>query len=74
MFIARISKGRSVRELILGVMAFPTLLSALWMSVFGGTAINLQLEGIRDVATAVNENVATALFDMLQAFPLTQLS
>ncbi len=74
MFIARISKGRSVRELILGVMAFPTLLSALWMSVFGGTAINLQLNGIRDVATAVNENVATALFDMLQAFPLTQLT
>lgn len=74
MFIARISKGRSVRELILGVMAFPTLLSALWMSVFGGTAINLQLDGVRDVATAVNENVATALFDMLQAFPLTQLT
>jgi choline/carnitine/betaine transport len=74
MFIARISKGRSVRELILGVMAFPTMLSALWMSVFGGTAINLQLEGIRDVATAVNENVATALFDMLEAFPLTQLT
>ncbi len=74
MFIARISKGRSVRELVLGVMAFPTLLSALWMSVFGGTAINLQLEGVRDVATAVNENVATALFDMLQAFPLTQLT
>ncbi len=74
MFIARISKGRSVREIILGVMAFPTLLSALWMSVFGGTAINLQLEGIRDVATAVNENVATALFDMLQAFPLSNFT
>ena len=74
MFIARISKGRSVRELILGVMAFPTLLSALWMSVFGGTAINLQLEGIRDVATAVNEDVSTALFDMLQAFPLSNFT
>ena len=74
MFIARISKGRSVREIILGVMAFPTLLSALWMSVFGGTAINVQLEGIRDVATAVNENVATALFDLLEAFPLTQFT
>jgi choline/carnitine/betaine transport len=74
MFIARVSKGRSVREIVLGVMAFPTLLSALWMSVFGGTAINLQLEGVRDVATAVNENVATALFDMLQAFPLSQVT
>ncbi len=74
MFIARISKGRSVREMVLGVMVFPTMLSALWMSVFGGSAINLQLEGVRDVATAVNENVATALFDMLQAFPLTNFA
>jgi choline/carnitine/betaine transport len=74
MFIARVSKGRSVREIVLGVMGFPTLLSALWMSVFGGTAINLQLEGVRDVATAVNENVATALFDMLEAFPLTTVT
>ena len=74
MFIARISKGRSVRELILGVIVFPSMLSFFWMSVFGGSALNLQLEGVRDVATAVNENVATALFDMLQAFPLTQFT
>ena len=74
MFIARISKGRTVRELILGVVAFPSMLSFFWMSVFGGTALNLQLEGIRDVATAVSENVATALFDMLEAFPLTQVT
>ncbi len=74
MFIARISKGRSVRELILGVIGFPSMLSFFWMSVFGGTALFLQQNGIRDVATAVNENVATALFDMLQAFPLTQFT
>ena len=74
MFIARISKGRTVRELIIGVIAFPSMLSFFWMSVFGGTALQLQLDGVRDVATAVNENVATALFDMLQAFPLTQFT
>lgn len=74
MFIARISKGRSIRELILGVVLMPTLLSFLWMSVFGGAAINLQLNGVIDLATAVNENVATALFVMLEAFPLTQLT
>ena len=71
MFIARVSKGRTVRELILGVVLFPSLLSAFWMSVFGGTALNLQLQGVRDVAAAANDNVATALFDMLQAFPLS---
>ncbi|MEX2550155.1 MAG: BCCT family transporter [Nitriliruptoraceae bacterium] len=74
MFIARVSKGRTVRELILGVVLFPSLLSFVWMSVFGGTALHLQLNGIRDVATAVNDNVATALFDMLQAFPLAQVT
>ncbi len=71
MFIARISKGRSVRELLLGVIFLPSVLCFLWMAVFGGSAINLQITGERDVATAVNENVATALFDMLEAFPWT---
>ncbi|CAN5904982.1 hypothetical protein BH23ACT10_BH23ACT10_21800 [soil metagenome] len=74
MFIARISKGRTVRELILGVVLMPSLLSFLWMSVFGGSAVFLQLNGIVDLATAVNENVATALFEMLRAFPLTQVT
>ncbi len=71
MFIARISKGRSVRELLTGVIFLPSILCFLWMAVFGGSAINLQLSGERDVATAVNDNVATALFDMLEAFPFT---
>jgi choline/carnitine/betaine transport len=74
MFIARVSKGRTVREIVLGVVLFPSLLSFLWMSVFGGTALHLQLNGIRDVTTAVNENVATALFDVLQAFPLASVT
>jgi choline/carnitine/betaine transport len=74
MFIARISKGRTIRELILGVVFMPSLLSFLWMAVFGGAAINLQLNGVVDLATAVNENVATALFVMLRAFPLTEVT
>ncbi|HEX6255242.1 MAG TPA: BCCT family transporter [Euzebyales bacterium] len=74
MFIARISKGRTVRELILGVMVAPSLLSFVWMAVFGGAAINLQLNGVVDLATAVNENVATAMFVMLEAFPLTEFT
>ena len=74
MFIARISKGRSIRELILSVVLVPSLLSFLWMSIFGGAAVHLQLEGIVDLATTVNEEVANALFVMLGAFPLTQLT
>ena len=71
MFVARISKGRTVRELLLGVIFLPTLLCFFWFSVFGGSAIHLQLNGLRDMATAVNDNFATALFEMLESFPAT---
>lgn len=74
MFIARVSKGRTIREFVLGVVFVPSLLSFLWMSTFGGSALKIQIDGTRDVAAAVNENVATALFDMLEAFPLTGLT
>lgn len=73
MFIARISKGRTVREFVLGVIFIPTLLSFLWMSVFGGSAISLQASGAADIITAVKDDVATAMFVMLQNFPLPQL-
>ena len=73
MFIARISKGRTVREFIVGVILIPSLLSFIWMSIFGGSAIYLQMNGIADIGLAVKENIATALFEMLKSFPLTQL-
>jgi len=73
MFIARISKGRTVREFILCVILFPTILSFLWMSVFGGSALFLQSSGAADILTAVKADVSTALFVMLQSFPLTNI-
>lgn len=73
MFIARVSKGRTVREFIVGVMVLPTLLSFLWMSSLGGSALNLQTLGIADLASAVNEDVSTALFAMLEHFPISQV-
>mgnify|MGYP006289578397 CR=1 FL=1 len=74
MFIARISKGRTVREFILGVMIFPTLLSFLWMSSFGGSALWLQITGGADIAGAVSQDVSTALFVMLQSFPFAKVT
>ena len=71
MFIARVSKGRTVREFFLGVLLVPSLLTFLWMSVFGGSALFLELNGIGDIATAVNENIATALFVLLEEYPLS---
>ncbi len=73
MFIARISKGRTVREFILGVMLIPTLLSFVWMSVFGGSAIYLQASNTIDIVSAVKADVATAMFVMFESFPLTDL-
>lgn len=69
MFIARISKGRSVREFLFGVIVIPTLLSFVWMSVFGGAALYVQSAGITDVAAAVSADVATGMFVMLSSFP-----
>jgi len=55
-------------------MIVPTLLSFVWMSTFGGAAIYLQSTGVADVSAAVHNNVATALFAMLESFPLTKVA
>ncbi len=73
MFIARISKGRTVREFVLGVILIPTLLSFIWMSVFGGSSIYLQSHGVEDIVAAVKDDVATAMFVLLNQFPLAEL-
>ena len=73
MFIARISKGRTVRQFLFGVILIPTLLSFVWMSVFGGSALYMESAGIIDLVAAVNDDVATAMFVMLSGFPLAGL-
>ena len=70
-FIARISKGRTLQEFILGVLLVPTLLTFLWLSVFGGSAIYQELIGNTSITDAVNNNVATAIFYLLEQYPLT---
>ncbi|MBB5172236.1 glycine betaine uptake BCCT transporter [Texcoconibacillus texcoconensis] len=68
-FIARVSKGRTIREFILGVIAVPTIFAGLWFSAFGGTAIHLERElgtNIHGVIGEVGEEVA--LFELLQHF------
>lgn len=73
MFIARISKGRTVREFILGVMIIPTLLSFIWMSTFGGTAIFQQMNGVADLVSVVKSDISLALFAMLKNLPWEQV-
>lgn len=71
LFIARVSKGRTVREFILGVMLVPSLLSFFWMTVFGGSAIHLDMMGASQIGEAVSKDVSTALFVMLEGYPLS---
>ncbi|HKJ78672.1 MAG TPA: BCCT family transporter, partial [Prolixibacteraceae bacterium] len=74
MFIARISRGRTLKEFVLGVLVVPTLLTFLWLSTFGGSAIFIELNGIADVAGAVTDNVATSLYVLLEQFPISMVT
>lgn len=74
MFIARISRGRTVREFVLGVLIVPTLLTFFWLSTFGGSALFLELNAMADIAGAVKENVATSLFVLLEQFPISAVT
>ena len=74
-FIARISKGRTVREFVIFVLLLPTLLCLIWFSAFGGTAIH---QFLTDGLTGVTEEVETynypiALFKMFEGIPWTLL-
>ncbi|REL33418.1 BCCT family transporter [Rhodohalobacter sp. SW132] len=69
MFIARISKGRTIKEFILGVLIVPTLVTFLWMSGFGGSALYLETTGIAEIASAVEADQTTSLFILLNEFP-----
>jgi choline/glycine/proline betaine transport protein len=75
MFIARISKGRTVREFVLGVLFLPSLFSTLWLSVFGGSALNNALVGNGAALETYNEVGQTvAMFAMLEQYPLGAIS
>jgi choline/glycine/proline betaine transport protein len=69
MFIARISKGRTIREFILGVLLVPSIVTFFWISAFGSTAIHKTILGDNTIANAVNDNIATALFVFLEDYP-----
>lgn len=72
-FIARISKGRTVKQFVLGVLIVPALLTLLWMTIFGSTAVSFILQGDNSLVTAVEDNLSTALFVFLQKIPLTAI-
>ena len=68
-FIARISYGRSVREFIFGVLLVPTLFTFAWMTIFGDSALHIELFGNGGLSEAVNASMPDAMFSFLANYP-----
>src|SRR5690554_6723012 len=74
LLIARISRGRTIREFVFGVMLVPSLFTFLWFSIFGDTALHLIMnEGYTVLIGEVQSNTAIALFKLYERLPLTEV-
>ncbi|WP_432773739.1 BCCT family transporter [Francisella salimarina] len=72
MFIAKVSKGRTVRQFTIGVLFIPVGFTFLWMTVFGNSAIEIAMNGNGEaLIDAANNNIPVALFEFLQHFPFS---
>ena len=74
MFIARISKGRTFKEFVLGVLLVPTFMTLFWISVFGGSALLLEINTPGSISSFVLLDSSTSLFVFLKQFPLYQFT
>jgi glycine betaine transporter len=70
MFVARISKGRTIREFVIYVILVPSLVSFVWFSILGGAAFDLQLNQGKDMGAVVDAGMEGALFETLSSYPL----
>lgn len=74
MFIARISRGRTIRQFMAGVLFVPAGFTFLWMTIMGNSSLNLLLnQGAAELSNAVNSNVAIALFKFFEYFPFSNI-
>lgn len=74
MFIARVSKGRTVREFMTAVLLVPTVVSIFWMSAFGGQALDQIQAGIGELGTNGLTDVTAAMFQMLDQLPMVEIT
>ncbi|TLP43884.1 MULTISPECIES: BCCT family transporter [Cohaesibacter] len=72
MFIARISKGRTIRQFLTAVLLIPTLVTLVWMSVFGGSALDQIQNNVGELANGLGD-VSLAMFHMFENLPLTAM-
>ncbi len=74
MFIARISRGRTVKEFVIGVLIVPTLGTCIWMSIFGGSALDMVVNSENhELATYIADNVSLAIFTFFDHLPLSSV-
>lgn len=69
-FIARISKGRTIREFIVGVLFVPLAMTVIWFSVVGGAAIDAQISGAVDMWGAISADTGAGIYALLTAYPM----
>jgi choline/glycine/proline betaine transport protein len=75
LFIAKISRGRTIRQFVFGVMFVPTIFTFLWFSVFGDTALHMiMVEGYTSLISDVQADNAIALFKLFELLPLTSIA
>lgn len=73
-FVARVSRGRTIREYIIGVMVIPPLIACFWIATFGGTTLHSDLTMGTQIASAVNADLTSALFQTFGYLPFTSLA
>ncbi len=73
LFVASISRGRTIREFVSGALMVPTLLTFVWFSVFGGAAFHLELNQDAHIAATVAQDVSTGLFKLYSYYPLSDV-
>ncbi|MCC9620551.1 BCCT family transporter [Thalassospira sp. MA62] len=71
-FIARISRGRTVREFTFGVLFIPVVILFFWFTAFGGVAIHLEMTGDPGIIAATKESYGNAIFRFLELMPMTK--
>ncbi len=75
MFIARISKGRTIRQFVIYVILVPSVVSFVWFSILAGSAFDLQLSGAEDLgAVLADQGAESALFTTLREYPLASVT
>lgn len=71
-FVASISRGRTIREFIIGVLGVPIIFTIIWFGIFGGSSIFYQYNGV-DIFSAINVDISAGIFKLFEQLPLSKL-